>query len=297
MASEFLAEYADGSSQHTVMPLPFDVNPSVLAQLSESNLRIAEIVDGVRSLTEREVLACGNVVSDIVSNARRLAAESESSLAASIARSEEINDRFVRDMQQDILAQTTAVNSVLDLAKGIEEAVAAINDLTVSSRVLAINARIEAARLGEQGRGFAVIADNLSELSRVIRASSDKVSTTIGAVRLGLQPVSEHAASMDDRTKRFVDDVADQVKLSSLHTDDGQSTGPLASITELANQALSHLQFQDPMAQKLLSINRDLEHVKGRVASVLNGETTFDSAQDSHEAGFSDAVSGEVMLF
>jgi methyl-accepting chemotaxis protein len=279
------------------MPNPFDLNPSILAQLGESNMRVAEIVDGVRSLTEREVLACGNVVSDIVSNARRLAAESESSLAASIARSEEINDRFVRDMQQDILAQTTAVHSVLDLARGIEDAVAAINDLTVSSRVLAINARIEAARLGEQGRGFAVIADNLSELSRVIRASSDKVSATIGAVRLGLQPVSEHATSMHHRTRRFVDDVADQVKFSSLHTDDGQSTGPLASITELANQALSHLQFQDPMAQKLLSINRELELAKGRVSSLLSGETIFDSVQDRDAAGITEPVSGEVMLF
>lgn len=29
-----------------------------------------------------------------------------------------------------------------------------INDITVSNRILAVNARIQAAQLGEQGRGF-----------------------------------------------------------------------------------------------------------------------------------------------
>ena len=97
-----------------------------------------------------------------------------------MARSEEITTRFVRGMREDILAQENAVQNVLDLAGRIEGAIAAINDLTLSSKVLAINARIEAARLGAQGRGFTVIADSLSGLSSVIREASSKVGSGRG---------------------------------------------------------------------------------------------------------------------
>jgi methyl-accepting chemotaxis protein len=267
-----------------------------LTQLDESHARVVEVINDVRSLTEREVLACGNVLSAIVENAMHLTRESESSLASSEARSEEINSRFVNGMREDILAQTTAVQRVLDLAKGIEAAVIAINDLTVSSRVLAINARIEAARLGEQGKGFAVIADNLSLLSKSIRATSEKVSSAIDSVREGLQPVSARAVSMDDRTKIFVEEVAAQVHFTSMQADSCQPGGRLTALTELSNQALSHLQFQDPMAQKLSSITSELKQAKERVRQSLKGEEEF-SVTGASESICDEPLAGEVMLF
>ena len=146
-------------------------------------------------MSEREILACGSVLSSIVDEAKHLAEETNQAVAASMARSEEITLRFVKGMREDILAQENAVQNVLDLASRIEEAIVAINDLTMSSKVLAINARIEAARLGAQGRGFAVIAGSLGELSSVIRAASDKVGSAINAVREGLPSVRARAAS------------------------------------------------------------------------------------------------------
>jgi len=270
----------------------------VMNLLSETNSRITSRVKETQSLSEREILACGNVLSSIVEEAKQLADDTDRAVSSSVARSEAVTLRFVQGMREDILAQENAVQNVLDLASRIEEAIVAINDLTMSSRVLAINARIEAARLGAQGRGFTVIATNLGELSSVIRGASDKVGSAINAVREGLPSVRARASSMNQRTNVFVDEVAEQVKSASLQTSDGRSSDRLATLMELSNKGLSHLQFQDPAAQKLQSIVTELEGLKERVKLTLDGQGLEVSRHEIDQGVDTDQpVSGEIMLF
>ncbi len=270
----------------------------VLTQLSESNARISAKINDIRSLTEREILACGNVLSAIVDKGRDLADESERSAASSMARAEEITGRFARGIRADLGAQEAAVQHVLELASGIEAAIHAINDLMLSSKVLAVNARIEAARIGEQGKGFARIADSLSALSGVIRGASDTVSSSIDGVRAGLPQMSVSAASMLERTNLFIDEVAKQVESASLQAGNGERNGSLAKLMELSNQALSHLQFQDRMAQNLVAIDGDLDLVKERVRRTLSGEEYNPEQPETDEAANGgEPLAGEIMLF
>jgi methyl-accepting chemotaxis protein len=274
------------------------VHPRAMAEFAQGKQRIAARVVDLKATTEREVLACGNVLSSIVDNVRELIAETDRTAAASIARSDEITSSFVRGMQDDILAQEAAVKQVLLVADGIEDAIDAINGLTQSSNMLAINANIEAARIGAQGRGFAVIAEHMRELSETIRIAADRVRSSIGAVREGLPPVMQRATSMHDRTRSFIDVVAEQVKSASLQTDAGSAaTARLDAVMELSNTGLSHLQFQDPLAQNLTSINRDLDVLEGQVGRVLNGQATVVAAQEDQSPRGTGPLPGEVVLF
>ena len=104
---------------------------------------------------------------------------------------------------------------------------------------------------------------------------------------------------MNERTTVFIDEVAEQVKSGSMKNDSGQPHSPLAALMELSNQAVSHLQFQDPMSQKLNSIISDLDASKERVRRALNGEDCEDPAHSAEVPPVAEDVphSGEIMLF
>ena len=272
----------------------------VMAEIAQGSQRVAGRVEELKALSERETLACGNVLSSIVDNVRELISETDQTVAAAKARSDAATSRFIEGMQEDAAIQDAAVTQVLRLADGVEEAIRAINGLTQYSNLLAINARIEAARIGEQGRGFAVIAQHMRDLSVTIRESADQVSAAIGAVRQGLAPVGARATSMHERTRAFVDEVAAQVESASLQADSSSAQhavhgSRLDVVIELSNQALSHLQFQDPLAHSLSSINGELAQVEGRVRRVLQGEDLEAVANDPSAGG--QPAPGKITLF
>jgi len=58
-----------------------------------------------------------------------------------------------------------AMNRVSESAKGIDTVIEGVDKIAFQTRVLAMNAAVEAGRAGEAGRGFAVVADLVSALA------------------------------------------------------------------------------------------------------------------------------------
>lgn len=69
----------------------------------------------------------------------------------------------------------------------VHEALAAIEKVSVSVRIIAINAATEAVRAGEFGRGFSIIA-------KEIRALSDRAAELVQSVRTNLQSTNSRSA-------------------------------------------------------------------------------------------------------
>lgn len=93
-------------------------------------------------------------------------------------------------------AQLADVTSTL---AGVEVVAHQIDRIAVQTHILALNARIEAARSGEAGRGFAVIADSVRQLSeQTLRAASD-ISSTINGLSEPLRALQEQSADAGAR--------------------------------------------------------------------------------------------------
>lgn len=273
-------------------------HPRALAEIGAGRERVHARVEALQSLTEREVLACGRVLSSIVDNVRTAIEHTERNVAASLADSDATTARFIGEMQGDIQAQETAVGQMLALADGMKEAIEAINGLSHYSNILSMNARIEAARIGHHGAGFAVIADHTRELSKTIREAAERVSKAIEAVRAGLPPVSERATAMQERTRSFIGVVSEQMKSASHRTaTGGAGERGLEEVMRLSNEALSHLQFHDPLAQGLANIEGDLGAVESRVRRVLGGETELEALPHENAVQANAPAPGKITLF
>jgi methyl-accepting chemotaxis protein len=100
----------------------------------------------------------------------------------------------------------TAMGRVSDSARGIDDVIEGLDKIAFQTRVLAMNAAVEAGRAGEAGRGFAVVADLVSALAmraeeeakrarEQLTVTQDDIANAVGAVeKVGgaLGNISEH---------------------------------------------------------------------------------------------------------
>lgn len=70
------------------------------------------------------------------------------------------------------------IGRVSDVAK---EKVAEIKKVTGTTRILALNALIEATRAGELGKGFAVVAGEVKQVSQVINEITQSLELELNA--------------------------------------------------------------------------------------------------------------------
>lgn len=65
----------------------------------------------------------------------------------------------------------------------IGQIIATVEDLSVQSNLLAVNAAIEAAKAGEHGKGFAVVAQEVKSLAAQSRQATGEVRTVLGDIQ------------------------------------------------------------------------------------------------------------------
>jgi Methyl-accepting chemotaxis protein len=89
-------------------------------------------------------------------------------------------DESLRGLVADISASEEAITALSDASEEIRTFVTLVRKLARQSKLLALNAAMEAARAGAQGAGFAVVA---SEVRRLAAMSTDAAERTEAIVR------------------------------------------------------------------------------------------------------------------
>ncbi len=272
----------------------------IRAELAGIHARVADQVQGLQVLSERETLAIGSVLGTIVERVQVIVREGEEARQRSEEGVERITSEFLGRMSGEAEKQEAAVSRMFELAESIGSSIEAIDTLRHSTEMLAINSKIEAARLGDQGLPFAVLAEQIRDLGGSVRATTERVALAIENVRTGLPAIAESTEGMTTHLQAYVAEM--QAHIHGQRGDDAcpQQDG-LGELAELSNRALSHLQFQDPLVQQLGDIERELGALAGPVLAALAGEVppapdeALDPETEPSSGGTPD--SGEILLF
>src|SRR5439155_7510542 len=81
---------------------------------------------------------------------------------------------------------STVAGSILSLSaqgQAIGEIIATVDDLAAQSKLLALNASIEAAKAGDEGKGFAVVAQEVRALAEQSKLATMQVRGILNDIK------------------------------------------------------------------------------------------------------------------
>ncbi|EQB19507.1 hypothetical protein L284_01475 [Novosphingobium lindaniclasticum LE124] len=84
-------------------------------------------------------------------------------------------------------AAVRAMNRVSESAKGIDGVIEGLDKIAFQTRVLAMNAAVEAGRAGDAGRGFAVVADLVSALAMRAEEEAKRARDQLGVTQTDIE--------------------------------------------------------------------------------------------------------------
>ena len=106
------------------------------------------------------------------------------------------------------------LRTLIEANKAIGDVAETIDDFAKQTTLLALNARIEAARAGKAGMGFAVVADQVASLAKHIEKQSTTIRESIGEVGRNVDDVASLTAEEKERLDGHHEAVAGVVEMT-----------------------------------------------------------------------------------
>jgi methyl-accepting chemotaxis protein len=101
-----------------------------------------------------------------------------------------------------------AMGRVSDSAKGIDNVIEGLDKIAFQTRVLAMNAAVEAGRAGDAGRGFAVVADLVSALAMRAEEEAKRARDQLTVTQSDIVTAVEAVTKVDGALANISGDVA-----------------------------------------------------------------------------------------
>jgi methyl-accepting chemotaxis protein len=154
------------------------------------------VIDDTQKLSVRQAQAGAALVAqlrDITQAQDGIGTHTRSSLAA------------VAQAREAVEAVGREVLEVVQTLRQVAQGAGRISKIALQTRLVALNASVEAAHAGEAGRGFSVVADAVKELAAQVEATSKSIMSTVSELdkRVDLLTQQIQAPSATQRRSRF----------------------------------------------------------------------------------------------
>lgn len=130
-----------------------------------------------------------------------------------------------------------AMGRVRDSARGIDEVIEGVDKIAFQTRVLAMNAAVEAGRAGDAGRGFAVVADLVSALAMRAEEEAKRARDQLTVTQTDIVTAVEAVQKIDHALTDISDGVGEVHGLLGSMASDNQAQA--AAITQISASVLN----------------------------------------------------------
>jgi methyl-accepting chemotaxis protein len=153
-----------------------------------------------------------------------------------------------------------AMNRVNDSAKGIDDVIEGLDKIAFQTRVLAMNAAVEAGRAGEAGRGFAVVADLVSALAMRAEEEAKRAREQLTVTQSEVLVAVEMVRKVDGALSAISSDV-DEVHalLSDMAIDNRAQAAAITQINDAVGTMDTATQQNAAMVEETSAAARNLD--------------------------------------
>lgn len=132
-----------------------------------------------------------NISNELSHSVEEMSATTEELTSASTDMAERLDElaQFTNQMEKDIQQINSIVNAVKDIA--------------LKSKILGLNASIEAARSGEHGRGFAVVANEIQNMAQDSNTSAENIFQQLQNIKQAIQYVNDSTTQVAAFTQQY----------------------------------------------------------------------------------------------
>jgi methyl-accepting chemotaxis protein len=152
-----------------------------------------------------------------------------------------------------------AMTRVSDSAKGIDSVIEGLDKIAFQTRVLAMNAAVEAGRAGEAGCGFAVVADLVSALAMRAEEEAGRARDQLTATQADIVTAVDRVQGVDHALLNISNDVDEVHKLlAGIATDNQAQSTAIVEISAAVDAMDAATQQNAAMVEETSAAARSL---------------------------------------
>ncbi|MDJ0762263.1 MAG: methyl-accepting chemotaxis protein [Myxococcota bacterium] len=111
----------------------------------------------------------------------------------------------IKEDSQDIVDKS---RNLLSAVEEVGNIIRSVNAIAEQSKILAVNASIEAAKAGEYGSGFAVVAQEVKDLAQQSKDATLQITGPLTSIRQAIEKMVDTSLSGKERTEEAVSTIA-----------------------------------------------------------------------------------------
>lgn len=117
--------------------------------------------------------------------------------------------REISELSKDIHSNVQDADMLMQRIKGIDVIIESIQTIANQSSLLALNAKIEAARVGDIGKGFGVVATEIGKLASLSKNSAQEAKKSLSAMKQAIEEINIRINSIENSTNNQVTSITD----------------------------------------------------------------------------------------